>query len=942
MRLVVLPEALHGGEIHALAASRDDALLATAGKNGAVDVWDARALIAALQDPSPDTMATLKPLKTFLSHQSPVNSVKWSSQSDTFISCDTAGNVFLGDYSAGSQRRIFPYNGSETSPGVVDAAWSPDGRLFAWSSVDGKLHLYDVTRDTYQELTSAFEKLTIQRSLAFDPSNNYLVSLGNDTLIYLYQFQYDGSGNYQFRLITKSSKLINRTGSNVNYKRISWSADGEFVSVPTASKNQTALISLISRSQNWSNKISLVGHDFNCEVVKFNPKIFGSEATNVYHVIATAGSDKTLVVWNTSKDSPIFVIKDLASKPIVDLTWDKTGNHLFLGSLDGKLTIVSFENGELGTGIPEDLWAQLKAFQAQYLKPFNHKYETDAPIKKSASQAIEILDQKDAVNALSAPSILTKVEEKPNIVPEAQDAPSQTTKVEDIVPEVLSALTESTDILQTAMTTRKKSTRTRTKTESIKVEKPATQNITTKNGKKRIQPMLLSNNNGSPSANLPEIAPPLENSGDATSMKSAMEFDKPSYAVTEGVYKDNKRIKAQEDGASNKKIKRDLEPIRFIGSVILNPNIVFSKVRLAVPKVRMTIRLVSDNNVLDIKNGQGNETTPSRITYLKKDQEIWTDFVPRFIQLVTEGKHFWALSTADGQVLTYSQLSGARILPPIVLGSPLSFLESQGEFLLGVTCLGELYVWNLETKKINLQTSLVALLDSSNKFQEDGLSKTDNLTMCSVTSKGTPLVTLANGSGYLFNNDLGTWQTITESWWAFGSHYWDSLRSDDKTLGSGVLSDDESSILGLLEQKTNEEILRKTRAGRGKFFNKISKNMIMKEGFENLENTISLSHLENRILCCELLGEEKDFHKFLITYSQRVCELGLKAKLFEICNHLLGPEDTTNKQWDPKVCGISKHELLKEIVLACANHRDTQRVLIHFGRKIGILDTDMV
>ena len=36
----------------------------------------------------------------------------------------------------------------------------------------------------------------------------------------------------------------------------------------------------------------------------------------------------------------------------------------------------------------------------------------------------------------------------------------------------------------------------------------------------------------------------------------------------------------------------------------------------------------------------------------------------------------------------------------------------------------------------------------------------------------------------------------------------------------------------------------------------------MKEGFESLENTISISHLENRILCCELLGENKDFHKF--------------------------------------------------------------------------------
>ena len=34
---------------------------------------------------------------------------------------------------------------------------------------------------------------------------------------------------------------------------------------------------------------------------------------------------------------------------------------------------------------------------------------------------------------------------------------------------------------------------------------------------------------------------------------------------------------------------------------------------------------------------------------------------------------------------------------------------------------------------------------------------------------------------------------------------------------------DEQSIIELLEHKTNEEILRKTRTGRGKYFNKISK-----------------------------------------------------------------------------------------------------------------------
>ena len=250
-----------------------------------------------------------------------------------------------------------------------------------------------------------------------------------------------------------------------------------------------------------------------------------------------------------------------------------------------------------------------------------------------------------------------------------------------------------------------------------------------------------------------------------------------------------------------------------------------------------------------------------------------------------------------------------------------------------------------------LKSSISPLLELYNK---EGLVKSDNITLCAVTSYGIPLVTLSNGSGYLFNKDLGVWQTITESWWCFGSHYWDSTQTGNSSgggSGSGGsnnkqslqtmnMFNDEQSIIELLEHKTNEEILRKTRTGRGKYFNKISKNMLMKEGFESLENTISISHLENRILCCELLGENKDFHKFFTTYVQRICELGFKAKLFEVCDELLGPIDTdtakppNENNWEPKICGFDKRELLKEIITSCSQFRDAQRVLVHFGKKL--------
>lgn len=991
MRVLVFPSVLHSGQIHSIDINKDNSKILTSGLDKEINVWNLQEFVQLTTEGNntvKDDIDNVKPVLRITAHEDLVNIVKWCPQNENvFVSGDIQGKVYMHDISKNTHELIFPFEWKEDGTSrVVDLAWSNDGRMLAWSSADCKIHIYDTEKATYQELTSLsnLEKLTVQRSIAFDPTNHFLISMGDDTLIYLYQYQYEPTTrNYQFRLINRISKLINKTSMNVDYKRISWSPDGEYVSVPTASKNQTSLISLLSRSNGWNNILSLVGHNLDCEVVQYNPMIYNSSENSdnpkLFNVIATAGSDMTLVVWNTTKDKPIFILKEISKKPIVDLCWDKTGNSLFVASLDGHLSIVSFHSQELGNTVSEELWKELFEAGEASIKPFNEKPDQDTTpgTKKNNHNVTDILDQKNSINVheAKAKKPTEGIKDSTSVAPEEENADTESALKQDLqtndkqvanfVPEVIPAIiedapeTQTEDILHSAMSTTR-STKSQVKNPKEKLTKvtPEKAKVTTKNGKKRIQPMLISSMNENSSNNSVKKSNTSESNGTSnlvSSGKVLMEFDKPSYSISDDLYKQNKRTKTQDEN-SNKKLKRELEPVKFIGSVVLNPSTTFARIRLSIPKVRLNFQLsstVEDNSfILDVKNGLGNETKPSRITYFKKEKQIWCDFIPRFIQLVAEGSTFWAVSTADGQILTYSHTSGKKLLPPIILGSPLSFLESHGNFLMAVTSIGELYVWNIEQKKIHLQSplSLSSLLDLSNKYQEDGLSKSDNITMCSITNNGIPLITLSNGAGYLFNKDLGTWQTISESWWAFGSHYWDSLGNDDgsKPQSYGLFCDsNDSSIVGLLEQKTNELILRKTRAGRGKYFNKISKNMLMKEGFENLENTISLSHLENRILCCELLGEFKDFHDFFIIYVKRICELGFKAKLFEVCDQLLGPSEpnsaTTREgeaNWNQEICGIKKHDLLKEVILSCAKNRDCQRILIHFGKKIGVIDID--
>lgn len=988
MKLLVLPQKFHDGEVHSIDINLTNALVATGGKDHTVNVWKLQQFTELVNN-KPSNLKEIVPQKSIRIHKSTVKLLKWSPTNENqFISADEAGELVKTDFDTDKSEIIFPpahLRKYQASP-VLDGCWSADGRLFVWSTSDGAVHIYDAVRETHQFLISHVEntsekKTTIQRSIAFDPNSKYLVTLGDDTMVTVFQYEYDKNDNYRFLVTSKISKLMNNSvtkSSGINYRRISWSCDGEFFAVPDATKQLTSVVSLLSASLGWDNNISLVGHDIECNLVKFAPHIFeskGGDGTNsadsdveildyeVYHIIATAGTDNSLILWNTTKESPLFVLRDISTKPLVDLVWDKSGSFVLMTTLEGQIIIVGFSKGELGDTVSYDFLQKFKATQKQAKKQSNSRMASDTQSAKKTKTPIESISQVDAVDIrdeedmsdandtfvsadqsnASSPkqaNISTLGEITPQILAPGLDFSSNH---ENDFMSIIEARGRETDASASAPTPKRDSTQGEPQASA----KPSTvlPKVTMKNGKKRIQPTPLSSSGEVQNKTQQTTLPQTKLFGQNTQV--GMEFDKPSYTVPEDQIRDTKRQKVSEESLLKKKAKRELEPVKFLGSVVTNPSTTFAQVRLSVPKIRSSFRVPDTTHTLDIKNGQGTESAPSRVTCLKEESQIWSDFIPKFIQLATKGSSFWALSSADGTIHTYSSVSGKRLLPPIIMGSPISFLESKNQYLMAVTSIAEVYVWDLEKKKIHMKSplSLAALLDLNSKLQENTLSKSDNITMCSITSKGMPLTTLSNGSGYIYNLDMEVWQTVTEAWWAFGSHYWDSI-TDDKVLPSSDSSrmsgeGDGSSIISMLEHKTNEELLRKSRTGRGKLFNKISKNMMMKEGFENLENTVSLSHLENRILCSELLEEKEDFKGFIITYANRLCELGLQAKLYEICEGILGKlHSTTTQQENPTICGLDRQGLLKDIVLACAEHRDAQRILVHFGNKIGLISRD--
>jgi len=111
----------------------------------------------------------------------------------------------------------------------------------------------------------------------------------------------------------------------------------------------------------WSSDISLIGHESPVEVTAFNPRMFRATTSNAANgeaaqqfitIIACAGQDRVLSIWNTLNPRPLVITQDIAEKSISDLCWSPEGMSLFISSYDGSITVCIFEEGDLGKPLP--------------------------------------------------------------------------------------------------------------------------------------------------------------------------------------------------------------------------------------------------------------------------------------------------------------------------------------------------------------------------------------------------------------------------------------------------------------------------------------------------------------------------------------------------------------------------------------------------------------
>lgn len=827
---------------------------------------------------------------------------------------------------------------------VQDLGWSHDGTILVSVGLDSKITIW--SGFTFEKLKTLSNHQSHVKGITFDPANKYFATASDDRTIKVFRFTSPGPNSSShdqmnnFVLETTINAPFSNSPLTTYFRRFSWGPDGQHIAAANAVNGPVSSVAIINRGS-WDGDISLIGHEAPVEACAFSPRLYGqdppSKNGNVQTVphstaIACAAGDKSISIWLTSNPRPLIVWQDLASKPFSDLAWAPDGMNFFATALDGTILVVTFREGELGYTRPiEENERSLTKFGTGR-KGVGVIETTNGLILEEHSRAGEINRAEGRMGELMGDNHsadTTGAARRPN----GLEASTNGAQVNGKPNGITNAAT--TDSKQPPM-----------RKQTVEV---------TKDGKKRVKPMLVSSA-GATESSLPQsrLVASTAHTAATDGPQSIIDLSKPFDGLPRGglasLILGNKRKLIQEseeaDGHIEKKValtsKSGATPIlvngpeglelpkpltvgtqatpTFIRPAVTNPVISLSQIRLAVPKVRSEIvqaidvagnpadtskeAKVKPELIFEARNphptsltGRAQDREPCRITLTRGEQPLWQDFLPKTVLLATGNREFWAVGDETGTIHIWTH-AGRRLVNALVLEAQPVILESYGFWLLCITAVGMCYVWNIETMSSpHPPVSLAPVLDAAVYTLSTHPTTSPAVSRARLNSEGRIIIALSNGEGYTYSPTMFTWQKLSEVWWAVGSQYWNTTDSSVGNLQSSKSATEEekisAGIIPFLERHTtNETLLR----GRAHFLQRLIKVLLNREGFESFESTTSIAHLENRVAAAMTLGAKDEFRLYLLMYAKRLGAEGLRLKVEELLRTMLGGIYNRNDQ----------------------------------------------
>ncbi|XP_002732568.2 protein HIRA [Saccoglossus kowalevskii] len=105
----------------------------------------------------------------------------------------------------------------------------------------------------------------------------------------------------------------------------------------------------------------------------------------------------------------------------------------------------------------------------------------------------------------------------------------------------------------------------------------------------------------------------------------------------------------------------------------------------------------------------------------------------------------------------------------------------------------------------------------------------------------------------------------------------------------------------------------------------------------HLQQAATLSHLENQLAAALTVKSSKEYRFWLLTYARYLAQEGVENRLREICDDLLGPfyrGDVEDSKWDSNVLGMSKRDILQDILPIVGSNIRFQRVYMEYQEQL--------
>uniref|UniRef100_A0A915BTP3 Protein HIRA n=1 Tax=Parascaris univalens TaxID=6257 RepID=A0A915BTP3_PARUN len=927
-----------GGAIYSIDIHPNGSKVATSGqgsdaRSGQVVIWNVKPVIneKKAQD------ASCSRLLSRMLHENCVNCVRWSPDGALLACAGDECALSVWEYGGrinsagviGSQdganvekyRQKFRLYGHTLD--VLHTEWSKDGRYLASCGMDNSIIIWDAHNfpGKVAVLNSTRSGHTgIVKGVSWDPIGKFLASQSADRTVKIWAI--DG-----WDCVKTIVEPFAESTPTTMFCRMDWSPDGTYLVLPCATNNDGPTAQLVRR-KDWDTTLDLVGHRKAVTVVRACPRLLEyttHKGSRLQVTCFAVGSrDKALSVWlipNT--DRPVVVLHRLFKHSILDFSWNDL--HLTICSMDGSVKSIVFTSGEVGRLLSNVEMGEIcEKLYSRRLPQYSTQptMNGELTVGKMMKGAVALGSEFDIVKAKTEEAKKRAEDEakrKESLMRNRLTIDSNAPSSEMIAktgPALLPTQTQSEP-------SEKKEEEVNGKEASVKQGsavkeqlEPPTRNdpemhaneqkeIRMKSGKRRIQPIFVAS-----------LTAPEEDSPTAEANCSPREEEVMVPVPEEKPYSSGDirlPLSSQQDGNDMDIDEKEPEPttskvdsLRIEAPVSLRPIPENEKVHVVVNSGRSILMSIPRRtrqlfvtvsrsivcpvdrievlNEFQISRGMG----VTKVVALDGGKTCWCTLLEPVVCAIAANCTLTVLGCFDRSVYVYSTPCGRLRILLTVDSTPSSMCVLQSFFSV-CSAHGYVYVWDAEKNRSIL--SRCSLGDICEKDSEVAIHR--------ITEDGMPLITFSTNKTFVFSAELHCWQPVNEP--------------------SGVVPRISGPLSSLMKTSDSDTTL--NALARPSKSNPISTDIA-------LRRYASMVLLEKSICSARALHSRDEYRYYMLTYVRNLVQDGCLSKLREVMCSLCNE--------DEYVCGIKRNVLMRELVDELKSRKECEEILSEVSSRLGI------